>query len=67
MEENRNRNQTSDRSTQSNQNIDQKNQEQNRADQTGQEENPQRGDKWNNYQTRELSDEGNKQESNSSQ
>ena len=33
-------------------------QEQNTSNNRAQDENPQRGDRWNNYQTRELSDEG---------
>ena len=58
MEENkRNRDQAYDRSTQMDQNTGQDNQTQNISDRNRQQENPQRGTRWNNYQTRELSDE----------
>jgi len=57
-ENNRNQNQTSGSSTQQDQNYRQSGQTQNTSNQPGQDINPQDGSKWNNYQTRELSDQG---------
>jgi hypothetical protein len=57
MEENkRNRDQASDRSTQTSRNTGQGNQKQNISDKDRREANPQKGSRWNNYRTRELSD-----------
>lgn len=57
-ENNRNQNQTSENSNIGNRTSDQNTQSQNISNQDGQNQNPQGGDHWNNYRTRELSDEG---------
>lgn len=45
-------------SARQNRNMEKGNQTQNTSTQTEQNQNPQRGSKWHNYQTREMSDEG---------
>ena len=54
---NSNQQQGSSTSTQQNQETNQTGQSQNTS-QTGNDQNPQNGGSWNNYRTRELSDEG---------
>jgi hypothetical protein len=57
-ENNRSQQKDSGSSTQRDKNRGQENQSQNTSGQGIQDQNPQRGSKWSNYQTRELSDEG---------
>lgn len=58
IENNRNQNQSSGNQNRDNQNPNQNNQTQNTSDQIGKGANPQDGDQWNNYRSRELSDQG---------
>ncbi len=57
-ENNRNQGQSSDSQNLRDQNSNQNNQSQNTSDQIGKGANPQDGDQWSNYRTRELSDQG---------
>lgn len=57
-ENNRNQKQNSGDQNLENQNSNQSNQQQNTSDQIGKGANPQDGDQWNNYRSRELSDQG---------
>lgn len=57
-ENNRNQDQSFGTSTRQNQDVNQGNQTQNTSGQREQDQNSQRGSQWNNYQTREMSDEG---------
>lgn len=54
---NRNEDRTSGRSEKENRNINENKKTQNVSNQKEQERNPQKGSKWSNYQTRELSNE----------